>query len=130
MKGLQSPPGPSGCDSESCPAEQEKNAPPDVEPAGAVKFRIAGETNGKSFHACWSRVPHDVMTAQRRGNVGQHVMFPVAPRREFLAATGSSPPEQLGNERLGIEKREGGSSRMSCGARRREQKRAECWADR
>ncbi|GAA0506714.1 hypothetical protein GCM10008937_13170 [Deinococcus depolymerans] len=27
------PPGPGGCDPESCPAEQERNAPPDVESA-------------------------------------------------------------------------------------------------
>ncbi|GAA5441120.1 hypothetical protein Dcae01_02654 [Deinococcus caeni] len=51
LNGLPSPPGPSGCDSESCPAEQERNVPPDVELAGAVKFRMVGETNGSPYQA-------------------------------------------------------------------------------
>ncbi|GAA5441011.1 hypothetical protein Dcae01_02540 [Deinococcus caeni] len=29
--------------------EQERNAPPDVEPAGALTFRIAGETNASPY---------------------------------------------------------------------------------
>ncbi|GAA5440213.1 hypothetical protein Dcae01_01723 [Deinococcus caeni] len=49
LKGLQRPFNPSGCDSESCPAEWERNAPPDVELAGAVKFRMVGETNGSPY---------------------------------------------------------------------------------
>ena len=49
LNGLRSPLGPSGCDSKSCPPEKERNAPPDVEPAGAVKFRIVGEINGIRF---------------------------------------------------------------------------------
>ncbi|GHG27399.1 hypothetical protein GCM10017784_19950 [Deinococcus indicus] len=51
LKGLQSPLGSSGCDSESCPAENEGNAHPDVETAGAVKFRMVSETNGSPYHS-------------------------------------------------------------------------------
>ncbi|GHG16477.1 hypothetical protein GCM10017784_04220 [Deinococcus indicus] len=57
MNGLQSPVGPSGCDSESPSAEWERNAPPDVEPAGAVKFRIVGETNGSPYQPGGNRLP-------------------------------------------------------------------------
>ena len=42
MNGLQSPPGPSEC-------EWDKEWVPDVELAGAVKFRIASETNGSPY---------------------------------------------------------------------------------
>ncbi|GAA5440313.1 hypothetical protein Dcae01_01826 [Deinococcus caeni] len=31
--------------------EKERNAPPDVAPAGAVTFRIASETNGSPYYS-------------------------------------------------------------------------------
>jgi Nucleotidyl transferase AbiEii toxin, Type IV TA system len=71
LNGLQSPPGPSGC-------EQEKNAPLDVEPAGAVKFRIAGETNGS---------PYDAYEAQLRLLVR---VLPLLGRQDRLALKGGT----------------------------------------
>ena len=35
----------------AAPQSGERNAPPDVEPAGAATFRIVGETNGGAYQA-------------------------------------------------------------------------------
>ncbi len=105
MIGLQSPPGPGGCDSESCSAEKERNAPPDVEPAGAVKFRIASETNGSPYQGrCGAASPGRVEGGAEFFQVVGVVL------REHLAqfweeqrvhfSAGSKAREKLGNHSL------------------------------